>query len=257
MDLLIELIVWIFKALAGEEGKDKRSAPGGSSVPPARGPYDYGDGRQMQNPGGGARPAARSRTLEEILEEVRLKQQSGAASQSKAQAQAPKQLSPQEQAERARKNAARRAAKKAAELTQPTAPAAQPQQRNSERTLVSVLDHRASVSHLDEKEVVRPAEIERKFDALKSREDSRFKPLSEVSPSMERPVAQKALRTAETDRSPREFFKMLRESQPEGRREMAQRAMMFAVVFGPPKARGARGGKGVRVRGNKGTKRPT
>ena len=66
MDLLIELIVWVFKSLFGDpeapaDMQKRGGAQGGSRTPGKRGPYSYGDS------GGGRRP----KTLEEILEEVR------------------------------------------------------------------------------------------------------------------------------------------------------------------------------------------
>jgi len=62
METLIDLIVWIFKAIFGDEKSadmSKRTPTPRSNV--RRGPYNYGDD-------GGAR---RPKTLEEILEEVR------------------------------------------------------------------------------------------------------------------------------------------------------------------------------------------
>lgn len=62
MESLIELIVWIFKAILGDEKSADMSNRTPPSRPPARrGPYNYGD------EGGSRRP----KTLEEILEEVR------------------------------------------------------------------------------------------------------------------------------------------------------------------------------------------
>lgn len=63
MDLLIELIVWIFRSLFGEPETpaDVQKRGGSVRTPARRGPYNYGDS------GGGGRP----KTLEEILEEVR------------------------------------------------------------------------------------------------------------------------------------------------------------------------------------------
>jgi hypothetical protein len=62
METLIELIVWIFKAILGDE----KSADMSGRTPPTRGParrgpYNYGDESSSRRP----------KTLEEILEEVR------------------------------------------------------------------------------------------------------------------------------------------------------------------------------------------
>ena len=87
MDLLIELIIWLFRALLGEPENTadislapKRPLQGS---PTRRGPYNYGDGRQ---------DAARPKTLEEILEAVRReageRQSQGVAPQQR-QAQSP------------------------------------------------------------------------------------------------------------------------------------------------------------------------
>ena len=62
METLIDLIVWIFKAIFGDEkSADMKTRTPQSRSTTRRGPYNYGDD-------GGAR---RPKTLEEILEEVR------------------------------------------------------------------------------------------------------------------------------------------------------------------------------------------
>lgn len=65
MDLLIQLLVWLFRTLFGEVDKPPDSTRRQFPVPPPqrrvqRGPYQYGD-----------EPPGQAKTLEEILEEVR------------------------------------------------------------------------------------------------------------------------------------------------------------------------------------------
>jgi len=61
MDLLIQLLVWLFRTLFGEVEQPPDEARGERPVrPPRRGPYVYGD-----------EPPGQAKTLEEILEEVR------------------------------------------------------------------------------------------------------------------------------------------------------------------------------------------
>lgn len=62
METLIELIVWIFKAILGDEkSADMSNRTPPSRGPARRGPYNYGDESSSRRP----------KTLEEILEEVR------------------------------------------------------------------------------------------------------------------------------------------------------------------------------------------
>jgi len=67
MDLLIHAIIWLFKALFGEQEPPAQLGPRnrrGDEDSTERGPYNYGDGR-------GARPAGKAKTLAELLEEAR------------------------------------------------------------------------------------------------------------------------------------------------------------------------------------------
>jgi len=78
MDILIQLLVWLFRTLFGEVEQPPDTTPGQRPVPPSlshprRGPYMYGD-----------EPPGQARTLEQILEEVRQ-----AAAQKRGQAAAP------------------------------------------------------------------------------------------------------------------------------------------------------------------------
>ena len=62
METLIDLIVWIFKAIFGDDkSADMKTRTPQSRSTPRRGPYNYGDDSGTRRP----------KTLEEILEEVR------------------------------------------------------------------------------------------------------------------------------------------------------------------------------------------
>lgn len=245
MELLIDLIVWIFHAIAGdEEGKKKPLPPelgGKPGVPTARGPYNYGDNRPVQQPqqSGSARP--RPRTLEEILEEVRREQQGKANPAQQPPAQA-KTVSTQNDQQRQIERAQRKAAKRAAKQAEAAAAAAQAQpvsQEKRERKSLSTIENREVTSDLERKEIVHPEQIERKFDALKVREEERFKPISEVAelkavPKKEIAVASRA---TEAPLPIGSLIAMLREPDRKTRAETARRAMMLSVIFGPPKSR--------------------
>ena len=216
MDVLIELIVWLFKALAGEDEQRKRAARGQPPVPPptARGPYNYGDGRPQPR-GSISAP----RTLEEILEEVKRSQQF------RAQVPAPRKTPPVS------------APNKIAAVSQRDRPPAPPP------------DSRLIARTLESKEIVKPQAIEQKFDRLKVREDARFRPLSEQSQAQGQPGLQQiseisivteiqdaAHTPAKATTVYHEFFKTLKTAPLQSRREMARNAIVFFEVFGPPKA---------------------
>lgn len=87
MDLLIHLIIWIFRTLFGEQEPPAKLGPGSSSSSDGRrGPYNYGDDRSSANP---------PKTLAELLEEAR--RQSGGGRQGGSQAQSRPQPPPQPQ----------------------------------------------------------------------------------------------------------------------------------------------------------------
>jgi hypothetical protein len=77
MDILIQLLVWLFRALFGEVDKPPEERGGQFPVPPQRparrGPYAYGDEQAVQG-----------KTLEQILEDVRK-----SAAQKKSETAAP------------------------------------------------------------------------------------------------------------------------------------------------------------------------
>ena len=212
MDVLVELIIWLFKALAGDDEQRKRAARG--QPPVARGPYNYGDGRPP--PRGNA---SAPRTLEEILDEVKRSQQS------RAQVSAP------------RKIAAAAEPNKIVAVSQRDRPPAPPP------------DSRLIARTLEFKESVKPQAIEKKFDRLKVREDARFRPLSEQSEAQGEPSLQQISEVSvvteiqDAAHTPvkaitvyREFFKTLKSAPLQSRREMARNAIVFSEVFGPPKA---------------------
>jgi len=67
MDLLIHAIIWLFKALFGDQEPPAQLGPRhrrGDEVSSERGPYQYGDGDS-------ARPARKAQTLSDLLEEAR------------------------------------------------------------------------------------------------------------------------------------------------------------------------------------------
>ena len=239
MDLIIELIVWIFKALAGEDGKNKSGTKGGAAAPPPtkRGPYNYGDGKPSTT--------GKPRTLEEILEEVKRQQAQG-----KAGAQKPS-------AQRAAAPVATPAKVKApslsrplSEVQQPTAaraaaPAPLPSQGGS---IQSTIERRELKQTLDQRELVKPG-LEKKFEKISDREDQRAlgightKMVAQVDTvttmgevqsvsSMESNLADKRTNTFA------DFFKAIRIAPMKSRSEMARRAFVFSEVFGPPRCRG-------------------
>ena len=253
MDLLVELIVWIFKSLLGEDEKSKRAReqmPGGTQPPVPRGPYDYGDGRGITpNRGMANTQAPKPRTLEEILEEVKRSQQL------RAKPPAPNSSAPATRGAPAQRTQARPAPRVPAPLMIPAPAAAAVQQQISARHLVSRLDTRMLKEDVTEKEIVRPEATEKRFDRLKDREDQRFRPLSEQSPEQgaeagqvirtiqaigEIQSVQSAQADAQTAAAARQtygdFFRALRNAPPQSRGEIARRAIVFAEVFGPPKA---------------------
>jgi hypothetical protein len=71
MDLLIHLIIWIFRTLFGEQEPPAPLGPRNrtSDSEPARGPYDYGDGRGQRS--------GQNKTLAELLEEARRQAEGG------------------------------------------------------------------------------------------------------------------------------------------------------------------------------------
>lgn len=239
MDLIIELIVWIVKSLAGEDEKKKTGTGGGAAAPSTkRGPYNYGDGK----PGAAGKP----RTLEEILEEVKRQQAQG-----KAGAQKPT-------AQRAAAPAAAPAKVKApslsrplSEVQQPTAaraaaPAPLPSHQGG--SIQSSIERRELKQTLDQREYVKPG-LERKFEKISEREDQRglgighTKMVAQVDTvttmgevqtvsSMESNLADKRTNTFA------DFFKSIRMAPMKSRSEMARRAFVFSEVFGPPRCRG-------------------
>ena len=79
MDLLIHLIIWIFRTLFGEQEPPARLGPRdrASGDEPSRGPYDYGDGRR----------SGPNKTLAELLEEARQQSEGGRPRQAAPQVQ--------------------------------------------------------------------------------------------------------------------------------------------------------------------------
>ncbi|MBI3832296.1 MAG: hypothetical protein HY291_22425 [Planctomycetes bacterium] len=70
MDLLIHLVIWIFRTLFGEQEPPAQLGPRNrtSDSEPSRGPYDYGDGRGQRSG---------QKTLAELLEEARRQAEGG------------------------------------------------------------------------------------------------------------------------------------------------------------------------------------
>jgi hypothetical protein len=230
MDLLIELIVWIFKALTGENAKDAPN-PGGAKppVPPQRGPYNYGDGR-----------ATRPKTLEEILEDV--KRQQAQARQPGARPSAPtvSRSAPPPAPARAKVPSLSRPL---SEVQPANAPAAAPAPLQQGGAIKSKIETRALAQTLDEKESVKPG-LERKFEKISEREDQigrgvgRTRVVAEVSTMnaiQSVNVAEAGLASRKTNAFA-EFFKAMRAAPAEQRADVARRAFVFSEVFGAPRA---------------------
>lgn len=255
MDLLVELIVWIFKSILGGEEKPKQRGQGGKPAGPAvRGPYDYGDSRQTPpNMSGGMQSGgAKPKTLEEILEEVRRQQQQRQTAKQQPEQQVQRtnvqQNNPQRQIEpiklsKAQRRALKEAARQAKAARDPEAHA--PHQATVDRHLESSFERREHAAEKEGREIQRQKQIERNSDEVKTREDVRFRPLSEEQVEVEavNSVAADARVAREGRKVDEDFFKSLRSGKPEVRREMARRAWVLYEVFGPPKARQRRGPK--------------
>ncbi len=219
MDLIIEFIVWVFKALTGEDNKAKNLPKGGST--PQRGPYNYGDGR-------GA--AGRPKTLEEILEEVKRQQAQG-------KAPAPRAAPPRPPA----------APAKTPSLSRPLSEVQSASPRPAQGGAIqSKIETREMKQTIDARETVKPG-LEKKFEKLEQREDQRAlgigqtKMVAEVNTlksgrevqtivNMEAGLADKKINTYA------DLFKAMRASAPKSRMEMARRAFVFSEVFGPPRS---------------------
>ena len=233
MDLIIELIIWMFKAISGEQDKNRPAGKRGPAAPSVkRGPYNYGDGRAD-----GSKP----RTLEEILEDVKRQQTQGKAGGQKPKAQrvsdAP--LVPE-------KVKIPTLSRPLSEIQLPSdvrASAVQPMGGAKQ----SKLETRMLTQSLDQREVVRPG-LERKFDKLSERESQqsanigRTKMVAEVNTvtTMGEVQTVDAMGMSLSDKKTNSFsdaFIALRTASPKARAEMARRAFVYAEVFGPPRCR--------------------
>ena len=234
MDLLIEFIVWLFKSLtddkkpASPRRRDEQSReafdnsettqPGPRSQ---RGPYNYGDA------------SAGPKTLEEILEEVRLQRQGAPPAQTAAPVATARPVSAPAQPQPAKRVARQ---EKQQPKQQPQQRGIRPvEDRSQEKTNIgerkrSVLEGRRLGNTLEQKEIVKPEEIKRRFTELDRREDKKFRPADAPIPEATLSDANNYL----------ELFRVLRTAPPKTRIEMARRAFVFSVVFGPPKSRNSR-----------------
>ena len=243
MDLIIELIVWLFKALAGDKdkaGKSKLSGP----PPTQRGPYNYGDGRPT---------TSRPKTLEEILEEVRRQQaqaKQGGARPPNAPAARPANIPPPPREDQPELTAKQRRRLKRAQLEMeraasqqaaaPSAPATPVPSTIETRTLRSKMEARDSAA----------LERERAYEKIAERADTlgrgivQSKAVAEVTGvktmgevqtigAMEGGLADKKMNMYN------ELFKALRIAPPQARREMARNAFVFSEVLGPPRSKRA------------------
>src|SRR5579862_496953 len=234
MDLLIELIVWIFKALSGENAKDaQRPDDAKPPLPPQRGPYNYGDGR--------AAMPSRPKTLEEILEEV--KRQQAQARQGGARPAPPVPRSAPPPARPPARAKAPSLSRPLSEVQPANAPAAPPAPIQQGGAIKSQIEARALAQPLDDKEIVKPG-LERKLEKISEREDQigrdvgRTRVVAEVATTktIESVNVAEAGLAAKKTNAFADFFKAMRAAPAEQRADAARRAFVFSEVFGAPRA---------------------
>ena len=242
METLIELIVWIFKAIFGDsKSADMTHRTPPSRTPPRRGPYNYGDESGSRRP----------KTLEEILEEVRreaAQKKGGGAARSASQA-----------ASAAASAAAASAAAAAAAASGGTRTLRAPLE--SERSLseplstISPEPGRAALGRLESSPTLAtlpqmsrqapqpgaPAYKPPMPELISPQEAAATLAASAANPQAISTVremhAYLTQQPAAVSNPALAFVRTLRNANPQARREAAWQAVVLAEIFGPPRSR--------------------